>query len=456
MGSPSTLINVDSTIHDGSMNQSKHGRARAPAPPSPAPEPADHLSGREAAALLGVKRETLYAYASRGLLRSAPGPGGGRARLYLREDLERLRARSDARAGHGPVAAGALRWGEPVLSSAITKIDPKGLFYRGRSAVALAEHATFEAAAELLWTGALPADAPSFRWPPPGRIGVPLRPFAALLPEAAPPAIVLPFAVSALAAVDPDRFPAGDAVEHARARALIARLAALLAAPRGARAVGAALRAGSVAASLIVALDPRERRAPSARSIALMDRALVLSADHELNASAFTARVAASADADLYACMLAGLAAFSGPKHGVSPDRVEALVHEVGRPERAPEVIHTRVKRGETIPGFGHPLYPGGDPRAPPLLAASLAHAPESRPLRALAAMVEVMQRAGLPAPSLDVGLVAVSLALGLPLGSAPAIFGVGRSAGWVAHALEQRAQGFLLRPRAAFVGEEP
>src|ERR671912_753006 len=98
---------------------------------------ASALSGREAAELLGVKRETLYAYASRGLVRSEPG-GPGRGRLYNREDLERLKARHDARSGHGPVAAGALRWGEPVLESAITEVTPRGPRYRGQLATQLA------------------------------------------------------------------------------------------------------------------------------------------------------------------------------------------------------------------------------------------------------------------------------------------------------------------------------
>src|SRR5262245_45293250 len=109
------------------------------------------LDGRAAAAFLGVKRETLYAYASRGLVRSEPAPRG-RARRYAREDLLRLKARRDARAGHGAVAAGALRWGEPVLSSALTALDDAlGPIYRGVPAVELAEEASFEAVAELLW-----------------------------------------------------------------------------------------------------------------------------------------------------------------------------------------------------------------------------------------------------------------------------------------------------------------
>src|SRR3954470_2788901 len=114
------------------------------------------VDSRTAARRLGVQQRTLYAYVSRGQVRSVPGEHG-RPRLYSLSDLERLKTRRDARAGHGAVAAGALRWGEPVLDSAITAITPRGPAYRGRHALGLAASGvTFEATAELLWSGYLP------------------------------------------------------------------------------------------------------------------------------------------------------------------------------------------------------------------------------------------------------------------------------------------------------------
>lgn len=406
---------------------------------------ASFLSGREAAALLGVKRETLYAYASRGLLRSEPG-GPGRERRYSREDLERLKARRDARSGHGPVAAGALRWGEPVLESALTAIEPGGPRYRGRPSAGLAASASFEAVAELLWTGELPEPGP--RWPEPG-LGVRVASLTALLPAEAPPLVTLALAVPAIAAADPDRFNAAPGAERARARALIVRMAALAGAGLDASRVREALAGGDVASAMLVSLGV----AATARAQDLVRRALVLCADHELNASAFAVRVAASAGADLYACVGAGLATLSGPRHGGMVDRVEALVSEVGRPERARAVVHERGRRGEEIPGFGHPLYPGGDARGAQLFAAAREHAPRSVQVRAIAAIVEAMQEAGREPPTVDVGLAAVGAALGLPPRTAVAMFALGRAAGWIAHAFEQRAAGFLLRPRARYVG---
>ena len=197
--------------------------------------------------------------------------------------------------------------------------------------------------------------------------------------------------------------------------------------------------------SLGVAASPRARR--------LISRALVVCADHELNASAFAVRVAASAGADLHACVSAGLATLSGPRHGGVVDRVEVLVTEVGQPARAQEVVQERARRGEEVPGFGHPLYPGGDPRAALLIAAAIEHAPRSPRLRTIAAIIAAMRDAGREPPTLDIGLASTGVALGLPPRTSVAMFAVGRAAGWVAHAFEQRAAGFLLRPRARYVG---
>ena len=406
------------------------------------------LSGGDAAAFLGVKRETLYAYASRGLVRSEPS-GTGRDRRYRRDDLERLRARHDARAGHGPVAAGALRWGEPVLESALTAIEAGSPRYRGFSSVALAERQPFEAVAELLWSGALPDAGAAPAWRADG-LGLRAAPLTALLPAASHPITTLSLVVPALAAVDPGRFDASVEPERRRARALILRLSAMLGfAAGGALRARAAVARGSVAQAFLVGLGAR----CTPRAEHAVNRALVLSADHELNPSSFTVRVAASAGTDLYACMSAGLATLSGPRHGGSCDRVEALVAEVGSKERAQAVITERARRGESVPGFGHTLYPDGDPRAAPLIRAAEELAPRSPGLRTMMAIVEAMAGRGREPPTIDVGLVALALALGLPPGSATGLFAIGRTAGWVAHAFEQREAGFVLRPRARYVG---
>ncbi len=420
----------------------------------------DLLDARAAAALLGVKPQTLYAYTSRGLLRSIPA-ATGRARHYLRSELMRLQKRAAARAGHTAVAAGALHWGEPVLDSALTQITAAGPCYRGVTAVALAQRGvSFEAVAEFLW-GAVQAPSGSAAlaslatmtvvWPR-VELGLTATALRALVPADASPVQRLLCAVPLWAQQDPGRCAGSrhaEEVERARARTLLRRFPlALTLGSSPAAHRHKAERADRIATAVAAALGTG-----SAEEAAVLEQALILIADHELNPSTFAARVAASVGADLYACVQAALAVLSGPQHGGACDRVDALVTEIGAPGHAAAVIKEHTRRGEVIPGLGHPLYPAGDPRTPPLLALAGEVGGRRPRWRALAAMVQAMAAAGLPPPSTDVGLVAVAEALGLPQGSAGALFAIGRAAGWIAHVLEQRRSVGLFRPRARYVG---
>ena len=396
------------------------------------------LSSRQASDRLGVKLATLYAYASRGLIGTVPADGR-RARLYASADIERLRTRHVARSGHGPVAAGALRFGEPVLETSISEVGAEGPRYRGHSATDLCRAGvSFERVAELLWTGTLPdVAAPAARL----RCDAP-RLWPLLVGRAALPKMAL--LLSALALADEDRHAPSDAAEFARARALFHWLACAASARPPRREPGT-----RVAGTLLAAL----RVPPNPDSISAVDRALVLCAEHELNASAFAARVAASAGADLYACLGAAVNTLSGHAHGGMCDRVEALISTIGRKANAARTVKAWLARGEQLPGFGHPLYPAGDPRGALLIELAEAHGDRSEPAKTAFALLAAMKSGGHPAPTLDAGLVTLCHCLGLPAGSAAAIFAIGRSAGWVAHALEQRRAGYLLRPRARYVG---
>lgn len=358
-------------------------------------------------AILDVKRDTLYAYVSRGLVRRS-GPRG--RHRYAREDLLRLKARHDARAGHGPVAAGALRWGEAVLASSVSSLDARGPRYRGVPLDALlASGASFERVAALLWTASLPDDVPPFpRRDAPDDDGAPLDRFVRALARALPDA------------------PDDDWISLARSH--IATLAASLA-----RWMGAPSLDGPVAARALG--DTGERAAA-------MDRALVVVAEHELNPSTFAARVAASAGAGLTACLVAAAATMTGPRHGRMSDDLEALL-------AARDDLRARVARGDAVPGFGHPMYPHGDPRAAALLATVDALGARSAELDRLRDALARLRDLGHAPPNLDAGLVALRIALGLPRGSAAGIFALGRAAGWSAHAMEQRADPSPLRPRA-------
>lgn len=397
------------------------------------------LDARAAASRLGVDVRTLYAYAARGMVRSYPG-GHGRKHVYDREDIERLFARKQARSGHGAVAAGALRFGEPVLDSAITALAPGGIRYRGHGLDALlSAQVPYERVAELLWTGTLPTAT------------TPMR--AAVLPwskiHAALPADAGVLArLAAIAAVLAATAPQDGADAMTTARTILATLAVGLAGGDAAR-VRRAARAPSLAATIALALD----REPRPEVVDAIDVALVVSADHELNASTFAVRVAASTGASLAACVAAGLQVMTGPRHGGASRTLEDFLRRAGPPHRVPTHLRAHLQSGAAVPGFGHPLYPGGDPRAAPLLARASRLRSRSARSRGLAALIDAMTRAGHDAPNLDAGLVALGAALGLRPGDVGSLFALGRAAGWIAHAIEQRAAGFLLRPRARYVG---
>ena len=383
------------------------------------------ITSEEACARLGVERATLYSYASRGAVRRVQT--GGRRRLYVAADVDRLAARSAARKGHAAVAVGALRWGEPVLDSAITSVVGGSLRYRGRDVVTLVEGgARFESVAERLWE----AEAVD-PWPAPARV-----------PRVAPSTPLvwrMVAAIPALALADPSRHGAGDALEHGRARRLVATLAHLL----GTRRTSAR---DSIAERVSVSLTGKKchRR--------LVDAALILCADHELNVSTFTARVAASSGADLYACVGGALYTFTGPKHGTASARVRAILDECER-DGVTRAVRARLARGEAVPGFGHPLYPEGDPRTAPLLALASEGRSGARALRTLLSLVRVVEGETGERPNVDLGIVAIALAMGAPEGAGSALFGLGRTTGWIAHVLEQRRSPELLRPRARYVG---
>ncbi|MDJ0786031.1 MAG: citrate synthase family protein [Myxococcota bacterium] len=405
----------------------------------------EELSARQAAEILGVKLATLYAYVSRGLLRSTP-TGSGRARRYLRGDVEALRR---SRRGAGD-AQGALRWGEPLLETRITEMTPEGPRYCGRLAVELARDGVpFESVAELLWTGSLPSAAPRFdspTWPDTDAL---VRLAAGETAHTAWAALV----VAALAARDRGRHDRRPEAIARRGRGLVRALAATLAFSHDPGRVGEALAAERVAESVAISLGVRPRRA----AIRAIDSVLVLMADHELNASTFAARVSASTGADVYACIQSGLATLSGPLHGAASDHVEALLAEVPRPEDAERVVLERDRRGEPLPGFGHPFYRGtGDPRVEPILDAAFEAHERSAALRRLAAVAEVMERAGRPRPNVDFAIVGLRAALGMPKGAGAGLFVVGRSAGWIAHILEQARDGSLIRPRARYRAPGP
>ena len=393
-----------------------------------------YLTASEAAAELSVSLATLYAYVSRGLIRSEPTPDG-RGKRYRADDVRSLRARrAPPKENGGDRAGGSFAWSTPVLDSAITLIGAEGPHYRGASAVALCESASLEHVASLLWDVA-EIDPFTEEFAVDERLARAMADLGDMRP------IDRAAAIMALgAAHDPmafNRTKAGRAATGAR----IVRLVA-------------ALIAGTVPSS-----DPVHQlvaRAWSQREKSRADlirRVLVLLADHELNASAFAARVVASTGASLYDVVAAGLSALKGPRHGGASLRASRFLKTIADTDDVVGEVRHRAALGERFAGFGHFLYGGADPRGAALLTA-LGEAGADAKL--VTHLPEAVREATGEAANIDYALAVMGMTMGLPADSGMSLFAIARTVGWIAHGIEQMESGGLIRPRARYTGPAP
>ncbi len=397
-----------------------------------------YMTAQEAAATLDISLSTLYAYVSRGLIRSE-STGKTRTRRYRLEDIHALNNRKEQRQNPSKVAEHALQWGEPVLESAISLIADGQFYYRGQDALTLAATRTVEEVAWLIWTGTLshPPDVPASPDLSPGWQTV--RHSMANLPPFEAIQVLLPLAAT-------EDWTAYDlrpaTVAHTGLRIL--RLLAAIAVGQwpSTQPIAEVLQSGWTPAAL--------------QAVAGLNAALILCADHELNVSSFTARCVASAASTPYAVVIAGLAALQGAKHGGYTARTEALFSEVGTPQHARSVLSQRLRRGEAIPGFGHHLYPNGDPRGQHLLDLAATLCPDASAVALSRAIGEAAYDLIGEHPNIDYGLVTLALALDLPPSGALTLFAIGRTIGWIGQAIEAYQEDRLIRPRARYVGVAP
>ena len=196
-----------------------------------------------------------------------------------------------------------------------------------------------------------------------------------------------------------------------------------------------------------------EQRRPAPGLMRALSAALVLLADHELAASTLAARAAASVRADPYAVVGTGLGAMSGALHGGASLGAETLMAAASGPEDVPRVVAELLRRGEKVPGFGHFVYRGGDPRAILLLDLVRRVAPKSRQLAVADAVFAEVRHKSLPEPNIDFAIATLVRVAGMVRGAGEAIFAVARTAGWIAHALEAYSGPGPLRPRAVYTG---
>jgi citrate synthase len=375
------------------------------------------LESAEAARRLGVKLPTLYAYVSRGLLRSHPSPDR-RHSLFVAEEVEAFAKRSRG----GRTSATRLA----TVTTAVTRLDDdRGPLYRGRPATELAGTTPYEEVAALLWGEPMEPR----RWEP-----LELRP-----PDRLSTMDRLRWTVLMAGADDPLRADLRPESVTAVARRVGATMASV---------VGPAAAQGSVAELLAAGLVER----PDAAVVRALDAALVLLADHELATSTVAVRVAASTRADLYDALLAGLGVLAGPLHGGASQLAWGLLHEAGR-VGAERALDETLRWQGRLPGFGHTVYTGGDPRYPVLEALFAEVAPRSQ-VQLLHDIVGLAAERRIPLPNVDLGLAALTLATGMPDDAGRTIFAVARVAGWTAHYLEElEERPIRYRARAVYAG---
>lgn len=387
------------------------------------------LTTRQVANRLGVQPATVYAYVSRGLLTSRRGPDG-RSSTFDPGEVEALvqrRRRADPDA----------------VRTGITLIHDDRLYYRGVDVLELARRRSYEEVANWLWTGTL---SPGIRFTAPAEAVHTAAQAIAALPAHSGMVDQLRVATVAASLADPLRFDLTDEMVTAAARALIATLVDTLPA-----------QADDVPpdGSLAQRLWPRLTSArPDEPSLRCLDAALVLLADHDLAASTLAVRVAAAARANPYAVVSAGLGVLDGPLHGAASGLAHRMLGEVIEQGSAAAVVAEHLRAGRRVPGLGHRIYRGDDPRAEQLFR-MLREVPGAEP--ALRAAREVTGTAARQIPlhaNVDLALAVLSRSASMPSEAGEVIFAVARIAGWIAHALEEyRERPMRMRPSGRYTG---
>jgi citrate synthase len=377
----------------------------------------NYLTTAEVARRLQVKPETIYAYVSRGLLSSVRARGR-RGSLFAAADVERLASRS---VEHSGVVE--------RIESQLTLLQDDELYYRGHSVRTLATEWTVEAVAHLLWTGEL-SDQERF---PVQRESVQLaRDAMEVVPSTARLTDKLRVAVAVLGAADPLRFDLSPGSVTAAAEKLLGTLVTALPGPTG-----------SARETVGARLWPKLSSQPPRPEV--LDAALILLADHGLAVSTVAARVAASARANLYAVVSAGLGALDGQYHGAAP----TLAYEfLQRAQRDPlGALSDQLRSGEPVPGFGHRIYQERDPRAEVLLGLLGDHS-----------IVETITKLADRTPGFpnsDLAIAAMMHAYDFRPDAGDALFALARIIGWTAHALEEYAAPALrFRALGVYTGQ--
>jgi citrate synthase len=397
------------------------------------------LTAEEVAERLNIKRETVFAYVSRGRLASRRSEDG-RGSVFDPLDVERLAARvkSSGRPGMG------------APESEITLIQDGELYYRGIPARRLAAERSFEDTAELLWGSDRNRGHDWEPAPEAGKLG---ESVAALLPLVTLPVDQLRIIASVVGALElPGWETSADVVAASARRLLMTMIAAL---PEYSEPV--AWTGEPMSGVLVPFLWSRLcARAPVPSELRALSTAMVMGADHDLASATMVVRTAARAGVDPGGIVRLGLDVGSGPVKGAAGLAIESFLRDVATPANVEGALARRLRQGEPVPGFGHVMYPNGDPRAGELLARLREADVDQERLATVEEVIARQMRRGLPHPNAGFSLSALSYVSDMIPGAGEVIFVIARTAGWIAHAIEEYGSDPSPRLSSVYVGPRP
>ncbi len=349
-----------------------------------------------------------------------------------------------------------------ICESEICFIDGEQgrLVYRGYDAIELAKQSTFEEVAYLLWYGALPrpTEFKAFLAGFTGSMDLPVETVMILrmFPKAATPMEVIRTVVSSLGHWDPDSGNTGLDASLRKAQRLALRIPLLIAAHQRLREGKEPVKpipGHGIAYNFLYALFGVE---PDPLAEKAFDAALILHADHELNASTFSARVTASTMADIYSSVTSAIGTLKGPLHGGANMEIMLMLREIGETDRVKAYIENKLASKEKIPGFGHRVYRCEDPRVEVLRNYARILSEKAGDTTSFDITQEVQKVVGEQAkvfPNVDLYTASLYNAIGLPMELFTPIFAISRTVGWTSHILEQWSNNKLIRPRAEYIG---